>query len=113
MPKLHKKVDCGDYYAKANAGGAIVTYQISRKGVELLAERAVHAGCSFDWSLLILLKEKGFATTGGSGITNQIDFNYIDNRPKLLLNFDSESNLAFENSSARALSGTFKIPGEH
>ena len=97
MPRLRKKPN-GDYYVKTRIKTAFVTFQVSDPGANLLAQKGIHEGDSFDSTLLKLLIQRGFATTGGSGIAGQNigQEEYLSSRTKMTLREESANNWRLE-----------------
>lgn len=76
MPKLQKSVDDGHFYTVAKLGsGPIVTYQITKEGVNWLARYSIGIGQEFSHRYLTELITLRLAYTGHSGVSISNEYN--------------------------------------
>lgn len=69
MPILRKHRDGQAYYVRTKIGGDIITFQLTKEGLERLHSAGVAPGEQFNRWLLLDLYRSGDAYTGGTGIT--------------------------------------------
>lgn len=67
MPVVHQYKNRRGFYIKANQGGKITTYQVTKAGAAALKSRGQGDGSSLSPAELARLREQGHVTTGGSG----------------------------------------------